>query len=146
MSPYIKRVAVLVTVSQFRNKISYEFRMNAIKHTNDSEVSESVISMNEVPGKSLISEDEWKKIAAMAKLTERECQACRFVFEGNTRKEVAANMGISTRTVRHYLESIHSKLCVNGRVGIVLRLVQLRDLLAEQSSQPGGGLSVPPQS
>jgi len=72
----------------------------------------------------------WPRIGTFARLTGRECQVCRLVFEGNTRQETAQKLGLSARTVRHYLESVHTKLRVTGRVGLVLRLVQLRDLLA----------------
>ena len=146
----VERISNVRSATQVYSMIIWEVHVNKIKkHTIAALVAKASIPMEEVPGKLLISEDEWQKIASMVKLTARECLVCRFIFEGNTRKEVAARMEISTRTVRHYLESVHAKLCVNGRVGVVLRLVQLRDFLAAQAarktSQPEVGPSIPPQ-
>jgi DNA-binding CsgD family transcriptional regulator len=79
------------------------------------------------PGKDLIDESYWECIADMASLSERELQVSRLIFEGNTREQVGERLEISTRTVRHYMESLHEKLRVANRVGLVLRLVQIRD-------------------
>ncbi len=67
----------------------------------------------------------------------REGQVCRLLFEGHKRDQIAEMLGISPRTVRYHLESLHKKLKVNTRVGLVLRMVQLRDFLVgkNESSQ-----------
>lgn len=49
------------------------------------------------------------------------------LFEGKTRGEVADELGIKNRTVRQYVEQLHTKLQVNSRVGLVLRIIQVRD-------------------
>jgi len=108
--------------------------MNAMKNmgTVSLIMKASTVDWNEPPGKSLVCDQTWQRIAKLSGLSGRECQVCRLIFEGNTRQEAAEALKISTRTVRHYLESVHSKLDVSGRVGLVLRLVQLRDQLATQ--------------
>lgn len=81
------------------------------------------------PGKVLIPQECWGKIKGVADLSNRETQVGRLIFEGQTREEVADALGISTRTVRHHMEILHEKLRVTNRVGLVLRLIQIRDYL-----------------
>ncbi len=83
----------------------------------------------EQPGKLLISEDEWTNISHILAISEREQEVCRFLFEGITREKIAEQMDIKVRTVRHYLEQLHTKLRVNNRVALVLRIIQVRDAL-----------------
>jgi len=105
--------------------------MNAIKKAGTVPLlmRASKVDWNVAPGKTLICDVTWQRIAKLAEMSPREHQVCRLVFEGNTREEAAEALGISGRTVRHYLESVHIKLNVSGRVELVLRMIQLRDLL-----------------
>lgn len=89
------------------------------------------------PGEFLISDQEWAAVKKYARLSMREGQVCRLLFEGHKRDDIAEMLGISPRTVRYHLESLHKKLKVNTRVGLVLRMVQLRDfLIGKQQQQP----------
>lgn len=83
----------------------------------------------EEPGSYLISDIQWKKISFLLGISEREQEVCRLLFEGITREEIANKMDIKVRTVRHYLERLHTKLRVNNRVALVLRIIQVRDAL-----------------
>lgn len=82
---------------------------------------------NERPGEQLVTDSQWNEIASVLELTQRELDVCQRLFVEMTRHETAADMGIKSRTVRHYMERIHSKLNVNNRVGVVLRIIQVRD-------------------
>ena len=86
---------------------------------------------SEQPGKQLISDLQWKKISCILAISEREEEVCRLLFEGITREEIAVKMDIKVRTVRHYLERLHTKLRVSNRVALVLRLIQVRDALKD---------------
>ncbi|QEG25200.1 helix-turn-helix transcriptional regulator [Mariniblastus fucicola] len=88
----------------------------------------------ERPGEKLISDTEWTAVKQYSRLSTREGQVCRLLFEGNKRDQIAETLGISPRTVRYHLESLHKKLHVNARVGLVLRMVQLRDFLVSKNS------------
>ena len=81
------------------------------------------------PGKRLVHADQWKKISFILGISEREQEVCQLLFDGITREEIAEQMDIKVRTVRHYLERLHTKLRVNNRVALVLRIVQVRDAL-----------------
>ena len=87
------------------------------------------------PGVHLIDDDVWRKLRKMVGMTEREYEVCRLIFEGKTRNEAALQLGITSRTVRHYMELLHGKLHVTNRVSLVLRLVQLRDFLRDRSEK-----------
>lgn len=84
---------------------------------------------NDEPGVQLIADAQWKKISFLLGISDRELEVCRLIFEGITREEIAVKMDIKVRTVRHYLERLHTKLRVNNRVALVLRLIQVRDAL-----------------
>lgn len=86
------------------------------------------------PGQNLISDSEWSAVKNYARLSMRESQVSRLLFEGHKRDHIAEMLGISPRTVRYHLESLHKKLKVNTRVGLVLRMIQLRDFLVQQAS------------
>ena len=86
---------------------------------------------SEAPGAQLIGEDQWIKISYLLAISEREQEVCRLLFEGITREEIADKMDIKVRTVRHYLERLHTKLRVNNRVALVLRIIQVRDALKD---------------
>jgi len=89
----------------------------------------------ERPGENLISGAEWAAVKKHARLSMREGQVCQLLFEGNKRDEIAEMLGISPRTVRYHLESLHKKLQVNTRVGLVLRMIQLRDFIVRKNAQ-----------
>ncbi|MEM7475844.1 MAG: helix-turn-helix transcriptional regulator [Planctomycetota bacterium] len=83
------------------------------------------------PGKSLLQGHCWTEIARFAGLTSRELDVCQALFEGLTCEEVASELGLSASTVRHHMESLHSKLSVSTRRGLALRVIQIRDYLAQ---------------
>lgn len=79
------------------------------------------------PGSEMLTNSQWTITAQTLRLTKRETQVCQKLFDGITRNEIAEHLGIKPRTVRHYMEHIHEKLAVCNRVGVVLRIIQLRD-------------------
>jgi len=91
--------------------------------------NDDVWQWSEEPGAQLIADLQWKKISYLLGISERELDVCRLLFEGITREEIGERMEIKVRTVRHYLERLHTKLRVNNRVALVLRIIQVRDAL-----------------
>jgi len=82
------------------------------------------------PGRSMLTDEQWESTAEKLRLTRREKEVCRELFDGFTRNEIADHLGIKPRTVRHYMEHIHQKLAVSNRVGVVLRIIQIRDRIS----------------
>jgi len=87
------------------------------------------------PGQHLMSAEQWQKVASLVQLSEREQQVCELLFTGLTRAEIAIDLQIKPRTVRQHLENIHTKLNVHNRVGLVLRVMELRDILSSENNQ-----------
>jgi two-component system response regulator DesR len=54
-------------------------------------------------------------------LTERESQVLELVAEGKTTKEIAAELYLSTGTVRNYISTILDKLGVGNRIEAISR-------------------------
>ena len=63
-----------------------------------------------------------------AGLTEREVEVLRLICRGGTKKQVAARMGISPRTVDHHVRHIYDKAGVHTRAGATLFALE-HDLL-----------------
>ncbi len=49
-------------------------------------------------------------------ITDREAEVIRAVIEGQSNKEIAYNMGLSTNTVRNHIRSVFVKTGVSSRV------------------------------
>jgi DNA-binding NarL/FixJ family response regulator len=55
-----------------------------------------------------------------AGLTEREAEVLGLVARGLVSKEIAAQLGIATRTVKHHIEHIYEKTGVSTRAAAAL--------------------------
>jgi len=99
-------------------------------------------------GQSQLSNKQWELVCESLALSNREESVCRLLCDGHTRAAIAEAMEVTTRTVRHHMEQIHRKLDVHNRVGVVLRLIQVRDkigaVLPSVNEQPTYGTLVAP--
>lgn len=67
-----------------------------------------------------------RKIAAQAiKLSIREDQIVRLLLRGRTNKEIAISLGISEKTVKHYMTVLMQKLQVRNRLEVVIAAQRL---------------------
>ena len=75
-------------------------------------------------------------------LTEREQEVLEAVALGERSKEIAAQIGISKRTVKAHITSIYNKLGVDSRAGVIAVAAQrgLLKLRNRESSFVGSGL------
>ncbi len=89
-------------------------------------------------GSAIFSDQAWAEIARSLKLSRRELQIVRGVFDDQTEFTTSANLGISSHTVHTHVERLHRKLSVTDRVKLVLRLTDefLRLTAAPGSSMP----------
>jgi DNA-binding CsgD family transcriptional regulator len=72
----------------------------------------------------MLNEQAWSEIARSLKLSPRELQIVRGVFDDHTDFAIGANLGISTHTVHTHFDRLHRKLGVSDRVELVLRVIQ----------------------
>jgi DNA-binding CsgD family transcriptional regulator len=61
-------------------------------------------------------------MAHFSRLSSREWEVLKLVLEGKSNKQIASSLGISKRTVEFHLRNIYTKIEVNSRVELVLKL------------------------
>lgn len=83
----------------------------------------------------LFRPDEWEAVAARLHLSRREVDIVRRLFENQGESVIAAELGVSPRTIHTHLERLHAKLGVHYRAELILRIVR------EFLSHPGAAVS-----
>jgi len=75
-------------------------------------------------GSALLSEADWAETARTLRLSGRELQIVRGVFDCRKETAIATDLGIAPRTVDTHLERLYRKLTVTTRVALVLRVME----------------------
>ena len=75
-------------------------------------------------GRSVLSDSQWYLIADSLKLSPREIEVVKHIFDDNREAVIAEAIGISRHTVHSYLERIYFKLRVASRCELVVRIFQ----------------------
>lgn len=83
-----------------------------------------VVCHHPMGGSALLSEADWAETARTLRLSGRELQIVRGVFDCRTEYALAMDLGIAPRTVDTHLERLYRKLTVNTRVALVLRVME----------------------
>lgn len=73
-------------------------------------------------GAAMFSEEAWGKIARSLKLSGRELQIVREVFDDHTEFTIANHLNLSPHTIHTHCERLYHKLAVTDRVKLVLRV------------------------
>ena len=73
-------------------------------------------------GAAMFSEQAWGEISRSLKLSGRELQIVREVFDDHTEFAIANNLNLSPHTVHTHCERLYHKLAVTNRVKLVLRV------------------------
>ena len=71
----------------------------------------------------VLSEQAWHEISRSLKLSGREQQILQGVFDDDTERAVALNLGISPKTVHAHMERLHHKLGVRTRGHMIQRVM-----------------------
>ena len=74
-------------------------------------------------GSALLSEADWAETARTLRLSGRELQIVRGVFDNQKEITLAIDLGIAPRTVNTHMERLYRKLTVTTRVALVLRVM-----------------------
>lgn len=75
-------------------------------------------------GSAMFSEVAWTEIAARLRLSRRELQIVRAMFDDRTESAIATDLGVAKRTVHTHFERLHRKLAVADRLQLVLRIME----------------------
>jgi DNA-binding CsgD family transcriptional regulator len=89
-------------------------------------------------GAAMFSEQAWEEIAHSLKLSGRELQIVREVFDDQTEFAIANNLNLSPHTIHTHCERLYHKLAVTDRVKLVLRITNefIALTFAAESSLP----------
>ncbi len=72
----------------------------------------------------VFSNQAWNRIVGSLRLSRREGEIVRGVFDDKTEYAIATELGMSPHTVHTHVERLHQKLGVADRVQLVLRILQ----------------------
>ena len=75
-------------------------------------------------GSAMFTEHAWGEIACSLKLSGRERQIVRGIFNDDTDLSIAQHLGISLHTVHTHVERLHRKLAIMDRPQLLLRVMQ----------------------
>lgn len=59
------------------------------------------------------------------KLSKRQSECLKYLIEGNTSKEIAQKVHLSTRTVEHYLDTVRKKLGCRSRLDLIRKATEI---------------------
>jgi len=90
-------------------------------------------------GAALLTDLAWSEVGRSLKLSARELEITRGVFDNLTEDAIAGNLGVSEHTIHTHLHRLFSKLRVTTRTQMVVRVMQ--ELLMLTLSDTG---SLPP--
>ena len=72
------------------------------------------------PGSSVLPAGVWPNVGSTLRLSPRELQVVRGVFEDHKEEAIAFDLGISPHTVNTYFQRLYSKLGVSSRTQLIL--------------------------
>lgn len=118
-------------------KESEEVLLKAIKKVHDGELwlNQALVMRILDHAPTATTPEEADSVAAkIATLTARETEVISLIREGLKNRQIAERLFISEATVHHHLTAIYDKLCISGRLKLLLFAQQHR--LAEHPSSP----------
>lgn len=74
------------------------------------------------PGHSVLCERDWLRIQQALRLSQREAQIVRFIFDDLKESAIGHELGISRHTVHTYLARLFRKLDVSSRCELIIRV------------------------
>ncbi|MCB9858171.1 MAG: response regulator transcription factor [Phycisphaerales bacterium] len=74
--------------------------------------------------RSLLQQDQWRTIVADLRLSPREEEIVKYIFDGLKETAIARALDISPHTVHTHLERLYHKIHVQSRCEVALRVFQ----------------------
>ncbi len=75
------------------------------------------------PGSALLPAQSWDRVCGQLRLSPRELQIVKGVFEDHKEDCIASDLGISPHTVNTYIQRVYAKLRVSSRAQLIVRVV-----------------------
>jgi len=105
----------------FRSETDFDLLCKCIKRVHEGQVWASSSELQEViEALSRSNPFEWVKPKKTKPLTIQESKIVRLVSKGQSNREIASQLGLSSHTVKNYLLKIFDKLGISNRVELAL--------------------------
>src|SRR4051812_37291747 len=75
-------------------------------------------------GHGVFTDDAWRELATALRLSGRETEILKAVFDDQKESSIAGDLRISIHTVHSHVERLYRKLCVGSRVALVVRVLE----------------------
>ncbi|MGA2229887.1 MAG: helix-turn-helix transcriptional regulator [Tepidisphaeraceae bacterium] len=85
---------------------------------------------------SFLNDAAWERLAEKLKLSPREIQIVRAVFEDQKELVIARRLGMSPHTVHTHMDRLHSKLSVRGRSQLIIKVLTTFLLMTAEPDSP----------
>ncbi len=85
----------------------------------------------------MFTDEMWSRIAQSLRLSGRELQLIRGVFDNLTEEAIAVSIEISPHTVHTHFERLHHKLSVISRAQLLLRVFETFLCVSDGAQQNG---------
>jgi LuxR family quorum-sensing system transcriptional regulator SolR len=117
INTYLSKMDTLISFKEY-------FREKAATIINKAEKQKIVLPFNNKLDiqKSLINDVYHNTFNSHATLTKRQLECSYLLMQGNTIKEIATTLGLSTRTVEDYLSNVRSKLGCRNKTELIIKL------------------------
>jgi DNA-binding NarL/FixJ family response regulator len=70
----------------------------------------------------LISPEEWTNVRHRLRLSERQAQIVRLLVQGKADKQIAYELGVSTSTIRTYMDRLFRRFNLHDRVELIVHV------------------------
>jgi DNA-binding NarL/FixJ family response regulator len=90
------------------------------------------------PGHSLLPRIAWDQLREALRLSQREIQVVRGVFDDWKEEQIAHELGLSPHTVNTYLQRLYKKLHVSSRAQLVVRVMADYLMLLNEGGETNG--------
>ncbi len=74
-------------------------------------------------GSSLLPGDVWSRLRESLRLSDRELQIVKGIFEDEKQESIAFALGISPHSVNTYIQRIYAKLGIGSRPQLIIRVM-----------------------
>lgn len=75
-------------------------------------------------GSAILSPEDWDEVSRNLRLSRRESEIIRYMFDGEKEASIATRLGISSHTVHAHFGRLHRKLGTNDHVSITLAVMR----------------------
>lgn len=84
---------------------------------------------------SIFNVQQWERLGVLLRLTPKQQQVLKLLFEGKSDKQIALAMEISHSTVRNHLDLLYARFDLQDRTSLVLHVIQASQLDLESAGQ-----------